>query len=374
MRVRKSPRKIGGMIAALGLLVAACGGSDAASLPTTEPASETVEQAEVASETETAETPAADGGSCTAPEQTGPTLDVGIVAQFDTEAGQNADGLTFDSAGNAYVSFAPLGEVARLSGDGSPPEVLGTIPGWDDPFPGIGGIIFGTDGNLYAAVAGSADTTGVWVFECGNGEPTRISGTEAMGFPNDLVFDDAGNLFVSDLHTSLAEGQALGAVWRISPDGDIGVWAEDVLLGGTNSFGIGYLGANGLAIGDDRIYVAVTEKSSIVEIMVADDGEAGPITVLAESEQLIFVEDVAVGSTGNVFAVEAATNSLVAIDADGSITTVAAVPEGNIDQPANVLLAPGSSGDELVFVSNNARFSEQVDGAGPSVVAIEPGL
>ena len=187
MRVRKSPRKIGGMIAALGLLVAACGGSDAASLPTTEPASETVEQAEVASETETAETPAADGGSCTAPEQTGPTLDVGIVAQFDTEAGQNADGLTFDSAGNAYVSFAPLGEVARLSGDGSPPEVLGTIPGWDDPFPGIGGIIFGTDGNLYAAVAGSADTTGVWVFECGNGEPTRISGTEAMGFPNDLV-------------------------------------------------------------------------------------------------------------------------------------------------------------------------------------------
>ena len=169
MQVRKSSRQIGGIIAALGLLAAACGGSDAASPPATEPASETVEQSEVASETETvetpeatetetatepetAETPAADAGSCMAPEQAGPTLDVGVVAQFETEAGQNADGLTFDSAGNVYVSFAPLGQVARLTSDGSPPEILGTIPGWDDPFPGIGGIVFDTDGNLYACL------------------------------------------------------------------------------------------------------------------------------------------------------------------------------------------------------------------------------
>ena len=253
MRVRKSSRKIGGMIAALGLLAAACGGSDAASLPTTEPPSETVEQAEVASETETAETPeatetetatepetaetpAADAGSCTAPEQTGPTLDVGILAQFDTEAGQNADGLTFDSAGNAYVSFAPLGQVARLSADGSPPEVLGTIPGWDDPFPGIGGIVFDTDGNLYAAAAGSADTTGVWVFECGNGEPTRISGTEAMGFPNDLVFDDAGNLFVSDLQ------QGVDVIVSAAGSSDFGAFtaaAEHTAATGTQVWAIG---------------------------------------------------------------------------------------------------------------------------------------
>ena len=54
------------------------------------------------------------------------------------------------------------------------------------------------------------------------------------------------------------------------------------------------------------------------------------------------------------------------IDADGSITTLAARPEGKIDQPANVMVAPGANGDELVYVTNNARFSEQVDGVGPS--------
>lgn len=85
----------------------------------------------------------------------------------------------------------------------------------------MGGITFDATEHLYAAVGGGA-TSGVWIFECADGEPTRIAGTEAIGLPIALAFDDAGNLYVPGSNSDADDDQAaLGAVWRIGPDGTI---------------------------------------------------------------------------------------------------------------------------------------------------------
>lgn len=103
------------------------------------------------------------------------------------------------------------------------------------------------------------------------------------------------------------------------------------MLGGTDAIGIGPIGANGLAIDGDRIYVAVTEKASIVEIPILDDGAAGPVSVFASGEALTFVEGVAVLVNGEVLAAEAFTNSVVAVGPDGTITPIAAGLDGDLD-------------------------------------------
>lgn len=397
MNTQRTSWKATGALAALVLVGAACGGSettpppaDAAGAPVeveaeagagAEPTVEPVETVDADPEVgvpneeghdddgATDEVPA-DTASCAAPDATGPALDIGVVAQFDLGSGQNAEGIAFDSAGNPYVSFAQTGQIVRLRGEGAELEVVGAIPGWDDPFPGLGGMAFDDAGNLYAAVSGGA-SSGVWLFECAQGEATRMAGTDSIGLPNALVFDDLGNLYVTDSNSDVAADEApLGAIWQISPDGDLGLWAEDVLLGGTGVIGIGPIGANGLAINDDHLYVAVTEKASIVEIPILDNGTAGPVSVFATNDALMFVEGVAVTPSGTVFAAEAFTNTVVAVGPDGSITPIAAGIDGYVDQPANIAVGIGPDAESVLYLTNNARFSSVDGGIGSSLVVI----
>ncbi len=389
--------KATGAIASLVLVGAACGESEATTASTeaggatapaeTEPVAKPAEAVEaepevVEAEPEMATTDdeitddadevvAAESSSCSAPDAAGPALDIGVVAQFDLASGRNAEGIAFDSAGNSYVSFAQSGEIVRLGAEEADTEVIGEIPGWDDPFPGLGDIAFDEAGNLYAAVSGGA-FSGVWVFECAQGEPTRIDGTDSIGLPNALVFDERGNLFVTDSNSGTGADEApLGAVWQISPDGDVELWAEDVVLGGTGAIGIGPIGANGVAINDEQLYVAVTEKASLVEIPILDDGSAGAVSVFATNDALLmYVEGVAVTPSGTVFAAEAFTNTVVAVGPDGSITPVAAGVDGYVDQPANIAVGIGPGAESVLYLTNNARFSNVDGGIGSSLVVI----
>ncbi len=379
MRTQAISLKATAAIAALALAIVACGGSDSAEPSTTAateaaesmpPGTDSTVDTAAAPTTDVASIEQADSGSCSKPESTGLVVDIGVVAQFDNEVGQNAEGIAFDAAGNTYVSFAQLGQIVRLGADAAGHEVVGEIPGWDDPFPGMGGIAFDTAGNLYAAVGGG-ETSGVWLFECGQGEPTRISGTESIGLPNALVFDDFDNLYITDSNSGVADDETpLGAVWRISAAGEVDLWAEDVKLGGTGAIGIGPIGANGVAINGDQIYVAVTEQNSIVEISILDDESAGPVSVFATSNMIEFVEGVAVAPNGTVFAVEAWANSVVIVGADGSITPIAMGVDGDIDQPANIVVGVGPGSESMLYVTNNARFSNLDGGIGSSMVAI----
>ena len=96
-----------------------------------------------------------------------------------------------------------------------------------------------------------------------------------FAFPNAVVADDQGHLYVSD--------SSQGRVYRLSPDGrQVAVWLDSPLLRSTDPDLP--VGANGMAF--DRtgrfLYVANTGNRAIVRVPVRSAGEAGRAEVFAD--------------------------------------------------------------------------------------------
>lgn len=97
-------------------------------------------------------------------------------------------------------------------------------------------------------------------------------GTHKMQFPNFCVFDEQGNLYVSDTGTSRRNAQLNnpdGKIFRISPTGDCEL------------FGEGLYAANGLAIrrGESAVYVIQTLVNNVLRLEIKPDGNLGNISV-----------------------------------------------------------------------------------------------
>jgi sugar lactone lactonase YvrE len=112
-----------------------------------------------------------------------------------------------------------------------------------------------------------------------NGEVSLFAdsdGTHKMQFPNFCVFDDQGNLYVSDTGTSRRNAQIYnpdGKIFRISPTGQCEVFAE------------GLYQANGLAIrrGESMLYVIQTAVDNVVRLEIKPDGRLGTSRVYASN-------------------------------------------------------------------------------------------
>jgi sugar lactone lactonase YvrE len=93
-------------------------------------------------------------------------------------------------------------------------------------------------------------------------------GEHRMQFPNFCVFDDQGNLYVSDTGTSRRNEKVRvpdGKVFRISPSGRCELFAD------------GLYQPNGLAIrrGDSAIYVIQTMEDNLLRLEITPDGTCG---------------------------------------------------------------------------------------------------
>ena len=221
------------------------------------------------------------------------------LVAFDPELNEFPESVSADVSGNVYVSLrGSNGEIWRIKPNGEMALHFRL-----DPLPPEGSLgILGvrTDGpdKLFAAVASfDPATSGVWEIRI-NGKAHRVEGSEIMIAPDDLVFDDDGNIYVTDV--------ILGAVWRMSPEGYGGYtvqpWVIDPLLAGNGISGQGIpLGANGIAYHDGRIHVAVTERAHIVSFDVLNDGSAGPAEIYAAHPSLFTIDGITVDHEGTVY-------------------------------------------------------------------------
>ena len=92
---------------------------------------------------------------------------------------------------------------------------------------------------------------------------------------NDLTFDKAGNVYVSDSFR--------GVIWKTGPAGGEGAaWVDDPLLRAT---GIPPFGANGLRFdkNEANLFVANTGNDTVVRVPVERDGKAGVPSVFTNS-------------------------------------------------------------------------------------------
>ena len=104
----------------------------------------------------------------------------------------------------------------------------------------------------------------------------ETTGIHNMQFPNFCVFDDHGNLYVSDTGTSRRHTQIHnpdGKIFRISPTGRCEL------------FGEGLYAANGLAIrrAESALYVIQTLVDNVLRLEIKPDGNLGKVNVYARN-------------------------------------------------------------------------------------------
>lgn len=267
---------------------------------------------------------------------------VDVVVSFSESAGQIPEGLAIDNAGNTFVSMSPLGQLWKIPAGSTTPEVFGSVsgivPGQDF---GLLGLATDARGNVYGAVqAADPDVNGVWRFDRRTGDATRLAGSEAIQVPNGLAFGKRGNLYVTD--------SLLGAIWRVPPGGEAGVWLEDPLLTGDGSLGL-FVGVNGIAVRHRVVTVTNTERHTLLTVPVHANGTAGDLSIHSSFPNFN-PDGLALDVHGNVYVAMNVQNTIVRVTPDGSQTIVA---EGDpLDFPSSVAFGNAKGNRRNLFIVN----------------------
>jgi hypothetical protein len=291
---------------------------------------------------------------------------VHMLVSFDESAGQNTEGMAIDRVGGIYVSVSPLGDLWRIPPGSTEPEpfghVDGIVPGRDFGMLGLAVDVFG---NVYAAVqSANPDAVGVWRFDRGTGNATRLPGTESIAIPNGLAFDKQMYLYVTDSFT--------GAIWRIPWGGSAQVWLQDPALTGDGSLGL-FLGANGIAYRNGLFTVTNTERRTVLQIPKIG-GQPGPISVLTNLPPGDNPDGVARDVHGDAFIAMNLQNAIGEVHPDGSLDVVASGDP--LDFPSSIAFGTARGGRTKLF-GVNFSISELFGlppGSGPGVFWLDAGV
>lgn len=281
---------------------------------------------------------------------------VQVVSAFNGADGELPEGLVIDKAGNVFVSVGwpfwfqpgePFGEIWKIGPDGGI-TVMDAFPDG----PGAAGLAVSPSGVLYYAYPNPPDpsTNGVYRLD-GEGERERLPGSESILLANGLALNKQGDLYVSD--------SLMGAVWLIPADGDPAeVWIQHELLAGCDpNFP---LGANGVALWKDSLYVASTEKGLIARVPILEDGTAGEPAIVAGNtecdpdDELDGPDGIALDVHGNIYVLLVLQHKLLRIDPDDGSVTVLLTEEDGLFNPASIAFGTGKGDREYVFMSNFA--------------------
>ncbi|MEO0564637.1 MAG: SMP-30/gluconolactonase/LRE family protein [Chloroflexota bacterium] len=149
------------------------------------------------------------------------------------------------------------------------------------------GLAFDGGGNLYACDNGNdcvqkiSPSGAVTIYSSGNTE-------RAMAVPNYPVFDQHGNLYVTD---SGGHHERNGCLWRVSPGG-----LAEVVSTAVNQFPNGLaLSANG-----DWLYIVLSNMPGVVRITLNADGTVGEPETVIEMPQTV-PDGLAFDTSGNLY-------------------------------------------------------------------------
>jgi len=264
-------------------------------------------------------------------------------------------------------------------------EIFTHIPKGPGDFDGPEGIVYATDGNLYITsgdgwvyrisetgkVDPFAEVTGrplgialdltaqLYVCESKSGAIVRVkpngqvaivadhAGSRKMQAPNFAVFDERGWLYISDSGSStLEKPQPDGAIFRISPNGECELFADNLFL------------PNGLAMrsGEFALYVAQSTENNVLRLEIKDDYSLGEIRVFAD--ELNSVPDgMAFTQSGDLLVVAGGTDTIYSVSAGGQLEIFAQDPPPSTAQLfAAANCAFGGVNLDEIFITNLGGF------------------
>ncbi len=273
-----------------------------------------------------------------------------ISAHFDFAKGQLPENLVLEPGGSVAVTFAGSRQVARVDAKGGV-HVLATLPapseaeGKTTPvlhFPLATGLARTTSGVLYALyAAGSSRLTGLWRVVPGHA-PVRVAALSAKGLPNGLALSaDGTQAYVAD--------SVQGRIYRIRlSDGVVRTWAKDTSLQAA-----GFLGANGVKVHGQAVWVSNLDKGTLLRIPLTGSGAAGTPSVAARG--LKGIDDFTfTGEDNTVLATLNQPNTVVLVTPGHKAQTVLTAADG-LQGPTAVALR-GS----VVYVTS-AAYNTQTD-------------
>jgi sugar lactone lactonase YvrE len=159
-----------------------------------------------------------------------------------------------------------------------------------------------------------------------------------------MAFDEHENLYVGD--------SALGLIWKITKSGKATVWLQDPLLDVTSPDGFG---ANDIEFDRGILFVSNLQQGSVVRIKVSEQGRRPLAEVFVQDPSLIGADGLAFDVRHNLYMANDVQNTLVRIDPDGKITTLATTGSG-LDYPASTSFDQ-SRGQRTVLYFTNAGLN-----------------
>ncbi|HEY0138822.1 MAG TPA: SMP-30/gluconolactonase/LRE family protein [Nannocystis sp.] len=294
-----------------------------------------------------------------------PVAEPEVLVPLDPNQGQLPESITTDEDGNIYLSIGNT--IGIIDPDGNY-STFATLPIPTGGF--VTGLKFGDDGYLYAGTgAFSTDPSGAFVYRVSpDGEVIeQCAALPANGFPNDLAFDNKGNLYVTD--------PFLGQIYKIDGcGGDVSVFLDDPLLDpntGDPFLGISPFGVDGIAFDKNykNLYVGNLDYGRIVKIELEKNGTAGDVDVFYENVDLIGgVDGIAFDKQGTLYLAVHGQERIVAIDKKGKATIVA--EGGELNQPSSLVFGATKNDKNTLYISNFSILSATGFRPGPPT----PGL
>jgi predicted ester cyclase len=180
---------------------------------------------------------------------------------------------------------------------------------------------------------------GVWWFEPGGGA-RRMAALPPEAYPNGIAVDGEGSAYVAD--------SALGWIWRVRlPEGRATAWLCDDALARRPLVGRIH-GANGIQYHEGALFVAITDRATVLRVPVRDGRPGSPVVHL----ERLGVDDLAIGPDGTLYATTHVRNSVVRVTPDGVRSTIAGPAEGVLGAAAAALGQAAGDRDALYVVGD----------------------
>ncbi len=289
-----------------------------------------------------------------------------LLVQFDAAAGELPEGLAL-AGDTAYVGFAPSSQIVRVALASGQTTPFGTLPVAVAGKGFMTGLAISAAGQVYAGLASFDPQVqpGIYRVPAAGGAATLFASHEALAFPNALAFDGSGALWVTD--------SGSGSVFRVDAEGRAERWAQGALLTGDKDAcggaGPGFaIGANGLVVESDAVYVVNMDQATLVAIPRDGSGAAGEPRLIAgpDCAALGGADGLARAADGAFVVALNRQDKLVRVTAAGVIDTLAA--GAPLDFPATVVV----QGERLVVTNFALLNASAGKPSAPGLVELAP--
>jgi hypothetical protein len=238
------------------------------------------------------------------------------------------ESLSASADGTLFVGSLAGGQVVAFDDRATEPRpVVGAASG----VTGVAGVLVHGD-ELFVC---SIDTTFQKPTEVRSfaldGTPHHSYALGAGRFCNDMAFDAAGTLYVTDSFS--------GTVLRLPSGGSaLEPWLTDAALAPAQQ---GAFGLDGIVATDGALYLTKLDTGDLYRVAIGADGRAGAVTRIAVSPALTSPDGMRLVDAHTLLVVEN-TGALLRVALSGDTATATALAEG-LDQPTSVVVARGST-------------------------------